>query len=479
MKKINRRQFLGLFGGGAVASSALLTAACKNNEQQTTAKLQEPPTDKMEYRVNPNTGDKVSLLGYGMMRLPLEGGVSYSDNPEAKIDQEMTNKLVDYAIAHGVNYFDTSPAYCRGESEIATGKALHRHPREKYFVATKMSNFSPDTYPRAASIEMFENSLKYLQVDYIDYMLLHAIGGGEDAEENFNERFMNNGILDWLVEQKKKGRIRNLGFSYHGDVEIFDMLLQWHDEGRYHWDFAQIELNYLDWDYADEINDQNTDASYLYAELEKRGIPAVIMEPLLGGRLSNVPDPVVEKMKRRRPEDSVASWTFRYAGTPEGVLTALSGMKYMEHLQENIWTYSPLEPITEEENKFLMEIAKDIYDLKTIPCNECNYCMPCPYGIDIPAIFSHYNKCIKEGNLPKNNESPEYRTQRRAFLIGYDRSVPKLRQASHCIQCGQCSPHCPQRIDIPRQMRMVDDFTEELKRDGKAIIKEIEMPEEE
>ncbi|MBQ4146862.1 MAG: aldo/keto reductase [Prevotella sp.] len=479
MKKINRRQFLGLFGGGAVASSALLTAACKNNEQQTTAKLQEPPTDKMEYRVNPNTGDKVSLLGYGMMRLPLEGGVSYSDNPEATIDQEMTNKLVDYAIAHGVNYFDTSPAYCRGESEIATGKALHRHPREKYFVATKMSNFSPDTYPRAASIEMFENSLKYLQVDYIDYMLLHAIGGGEDAEENFNERFMNNGILDWLVEQKKKGRIRNLGFSYHGDVEIFDMLLQWHDEGRYHWDFAQIELNYLDWDYADEINDENTDASYLYAELEKRGIPAVIMEPLLGGRLSNVPDPVVEKMKRRRPEDSVASWAFRYAGTPKGVLTALSGMKYMEHLRENIWTYSPLEPITEEENKFLMEIAKDIYDLKTIPCNECNYCMPCPYGIDIPAIFSHYNKCIKEGNLPKNNESPEYRKQRRAFLIGYDRSVPKLRQASHCIQCGQCSPHCPQRIDIPRQMRMVDDFTEELKRDGKAIIKEIEMPEEE
>ena len=468
MKDINRRDFLRIMGGGALASSALL-AACRKASDTNDANLKEPPAGAMTMRQNANTGDKVSLLGYGMMRLPVED----ETKDDSQYDQEMINKQVDYAIAHGVNYFDTSPAYCKGQSEHCTGIALHRHPRDQYFVATKLSNFSPETWKREASIEMFENSLKELQVEYIDYLLLHAIGGGSrelDSEETFNARFMDNGILDWLVEQKKKGRIRNLGFSYHGDVDIFDMLLQWHDEGKYHWDFVQVELNYLDWDWANEINDRNTDASYLYDELHKRGIPAVIMEPLLGGRLANVPDNIVKKMKQKRPEDTVAKWAFRYAGTPEGVLTVLSGMTYMEHLRENVLTYSPLEPITQEENEFLMHIAEDIYNLKTIPCNECNYCMPCPYGINIPAIFVHYNKCIKEGNLinvEKDPEEllgdPEYRRARRAFLIGYDRRVPKLRQASHCIGCGHCVSHCPQSIDIPKEMRKVDDYVEKLK----------------
>lgn len=464
MKKIDRRDFLKIFGGSAVATTGILSA-CKERKSQTTAQ-QEPPIGKLEMRENPNTHDKVSLLGYGMMRLPVVGGGNPRENPDAEYDQEMINRQVDYALAHGVNYYDTSPAYCKGLSEKLTGIALHRYPREKYFVATKMSNFAD--HSREASIAMFENSLKELQVDYIDYYLLHSIGGGDDAEETFNERFMDNGILDWLVEQKKLGRIRNLGFSYHGDISIFDMLLQWMDEGRYHWDFAQIELNYLDWDYANEINDRNTDASYLYAELHKRGIPAVIMEPLLGGRLANVPDNIVKKMKQRMPEQSVASWAFRYAGTPKGVLTVLSGMTYMEHLRENLLTYSPLQPILADENRFLMEIAKDIYDLKTIPCNECNYCMPCPYGIDIPSIFTHYNKCIKEGNLIKDPANSEYKRARRAFLIGYDRSVPKLRQADYCIGCGHCVPECPQRIDIPAQMRMVDEYAEKLRRNGKV-----------
>lgn len=464
MKKIDRRDFLKIFGGSAVATTGVFVA-CKDSQTQTSSQ-QEPPIGKMEMRENPNTHDKVSLLGYGMMRLPIVGGGNPRENPDAEYDQEMINRQVDYALAHGVNYYDTSPAYCKGQSEKLTGIALHRHPREKYVVATKMSNFAD--HSREASIAMFENSLKELQVDYIDYYLLHSIGGGDDAEETFNERFMDNGILDWLVQQKKLGRIRNLGFSYHGDISIFDMLLQWMDEGRYHWDFVQIELNYLDWDYANEINDRNTDASYLYAELRKRGIPAVIMEPLLGGRLANVPDNIVKKMKQRAPEQSVASWAFRYAGTPKGVLTVLSGMTYMEHLRENILTYSPLKPVSAEENHFLMEIAKDIYDLKTIPCNECNYCMPCPYGIDIPGVFTHYNKCIKEGHLIKDPTNNEYKQARRAFLIGYDRSVPKLRQADHCIGCGHCVSECPQRIDIPAQMRMVDEYAEKLRRNGKV-----------
>ena len=462
-KNIDRRDFIKLLGGGAMASSALL-AACKKGDDSTNKASQEPPKDKMTYRTNPATGEKVSLLGYGMMRLPVVGGGTARENPDAPIDQDMVNRQVDYALEHGVNYFDTSPAYCRGESERATGIALSRHKREKYFIATKMSNFSPETWTRKVSMEMFENSLKELQVTYIDYLLLHGIGMGDDPLATFNGRYMDNGILDWLVEQKKKGRIRNLGFSYHGDVKIFDMLLKWHDEGRYHWNFVQIELNYLDWNYANEINPRNTDAVYLYGELVKRDIPAVIMEPLLGGRLANVPDAIAAKMKAREPEMSVASWAFRFAGTPEKVLTVLSGMSYMEHLKDNIASYAPLKPLKQEEMKFLEDIANDIYNLKTIPCNECNYCMPCPYGVNIPAILSHYNKCIKESNIPnKGSQDPDYRRARRAYLIGYDRSVPKLRQASHCIGCGQCVSHCPQRIDIPAELRRIDEFTEQLK----------------
>ena len=441
-KDISRRNFLKVLGGGAVASSALL-AACKE-DKKTTVKRQEPAKGKMTYRVNPNNNDRVSLLGYGMMRLPdkNEGKDPSTGTGEMEIDQDMVNRQVDYAIEHGVNYFDTSPAYCQGKSERATGIALSRHKRSEYFIATKMSNFSEETWKREASIEMFENSLKELQVDYIDYLLLHSVGQGKDALGMFNSRYMDNGILDWLVEQKRKGRIRNIGFSYHGDVKIYDMLLKWHDEGRYHWDFVQIELNYLDWNYADEINKRNTDAVYLYGELKKRGIPAVIMEPLLGGRLANVPDAIVAKMKQREPEQSVASWAFRFA------------------------TYSPLKPLTDEEQKFLMEIAGDIYNLKTIPCNDCKYCMPCPYGIDIPGVLLHYNRCIKEGNMPnKGNQDPDYRRARRAFLIGYDRSVPRLRQASHCIGCGQCVDHCPQGINIPKEMQRIDKFVEELKQD--------------
>ncbi len=461
---MNRREFLKTAGGGLVATSALLSA-CNNKKQQESTPIdsKEPIAEEMTYRINPNTNDKVSLLGYGMMRLPVEGGGSGRENPNAGIDQEMVNKQVEYAIEHGVNYFDTSPAYCQGRSEHATGIALSRHPRSSYFIATKLSNFNPATWSRKASIEMFENSLKELQVDYIDYLLLHSIGGGTDALETFNNRYINNGILDWLVEQKRKGRIRNLGFSYHGDVKIFDLALQWHDEGKYHWDFVQIELNYLDWEYAKEINPRNTNADYLYAELEKRSIPAVIMEPLLGGRLAKVPDFIRNKMKAREPEQSVASWAFRFAGTPKGVLTVLSGMTYIEHLRENLHTYSPLKPINEEENAFLMRIADDIYNLKNIPCNECNYCMPCPYGIDIPAVFSFYNKCINEGYRPNNSQTEEYKKARRAFLVGYDRAVPSLRQANHCIGCRQCVVHCPQRIQIPLEMQMIDKYVEQLK----------------
>ena len=470
---MDRRSFLKYIGGSAAAAvpaSALITA-CKPSAGSAAG---GSTAGAMTMRTNPNTGDVVSLLGYGMMRLPMLPEGSDEDPQTGLFDQEMINRQVDYALEHGVNYFDTSPVYCRGLSERCTGIALKRHPRDKYFIATKLSNFGADQWTLEASQAMFENSLKELQIDYLDYLLLHSTGnGGRDKDGNdlsgldaCKARFIDNGLLDWLVEQKAAGRIRNLGFSWHGDYRAFEYLLQLHDEGRYHWDFCQIELNYLDWFYANEINGTNVDAVILYGELEKRGIPAVIMEPLLGGRLANVNDDIASELKHRDPEASIASWAFRYAGTPEGVLTVLSGMTFMEHLRENVATYSPLKPITAEEHEFLMHIAEEIFGQKEVPCTACQYCMPCPYGLDIPAIFAHYNKCLREGNTPQSSGSPAYRRQRRAFLVGYDRSVPRLRQASHCIGCGQCKVHCPQQIDIPREIRRIDDYVEKLKREG-------------
>ena len=449
-KNINRRNFLKVVGGTALASAAVLPG-CKNRQEAAHTATTEVPTDQMTYRTNPKTQDRVSLLGYGMMRLP---SIPSPDGTSSTIDQEAVNELVDYAIAHGVNYFDTSPVYMQGGSEKVTGIALKRYPRDKYFVATKLSNFS--NYTRENSITMYRKSFENLQVDTIDYYLLHSIGNG--GIETFRARYIENGMLDYLVEERKAGRIRNLGFSFHGTQAVFDEVLAMHE--TVHWDFVQIQLNYVDWRHA---SGNNVNAEYLYAELEKRHIPAIIMEPLLGGRLSNVPDHIAATLKQQAPESSVASWAFRFAGSHADVLTVLSGMTYMEHLQDNLRTYSPLDTLTEADLEFLEETAQLMLRYPTIPCNDCKYCMPCPYGLDIPAILLHYNKCINEGNVPASSQDENYRKARRAFLIGYDRSVPKLRQANHCIGCGQCVSHCPQSINIPKELHRIDRFVEELK----------------
>ena len=223
-KKIDRREFLKVLGVGAAATTAALYGCKpKGGAAGDTAAVGEVPTDKMTYRTTPSTGDRVSLLGYGCMRWPTR---AKSDGSGDEIDQQAVNELVDYAIAHGVNYFDTSPAYVRGWSETATGIALKRHPREKFFVATKLSNFDPSTHSRAASMEMYRNSFRALQVDYIDYYLLHGIGMG--GMESLRSRYLDNGMLDFLLAEREAGRIRNLGFSYHGDIEVYDYLLSRH-----------------------------------------------------------------------------------------------------------------------------------------------------------------------------------------------------------------------------------------------------------
>ena len=463
---ISRREFLKYMGLGA--SGTLMLSACgvgKNDENDVVTPADPGLTGKMTYRVNPNTGDTVSLLGFGCMRLPTVTGES-AQRSDSDIDQEKVNAQVDHCIAHGVNYFDTSPAYCRGLSEQSMGIALSRHPRDSYFIATKLSNFSPSTWPREKSIEMFENSLKYLQTDYIDYLLLHSIGGtnGElNSMETYKARYEDNGILDWLVEQKEAGRIRNLGFSYHGDIAIFDYLLQKMDAGEIHWDFVQIQHNYVDLQYASEVNPRNTKSEYLYGELAKRGIPAVVMEPLLGGRLAEVPKAMAAKMKQKRPNDSVASWAFRFAGSEPGILTVLSGMTYDEHINDNLRTFSPLQPITDEEREFLKEVAAKIVYNESIACTACAYCMPCPYGVDIPSVFEHYNKCINDDNVPRSSRDSNYAKARRVFLGSYDRGVDPSRNASRCIGCNHCVSHCPQSIDIPGKMHEIDAYITKLR----------------
>lgn len=451
-KNISRRGFLKFMGAGA----ALSVVGCNGRGSADSVASDAVDPGDMTYRMTPSTGDRVSILGYGCMRLPT---VKDADGQDV-IDQEEVNRSVDEALKGGVNYFDTSPAYCKGFSERAMGIVLSRHPRQSYFIATKLSNFNPSTWPREKSIEMYRNSLRELRTDYIDYMLLHAVGQG--GMENLHGRYLDNGMLDFLMAEREAGRIRNLGFSYHGDVEVFDYLLANHD--RYRWDFVQIQLNYIDWNHAKEVNERNTNAEYLYGELRKRGIPAVIMEPLLGGRLASVNNNLTARMKQRRPADSVASWAFRYAGSFEGVLTVLSGMTYREHLRDNLRTYSPLQPLTDDELAFLDMAARIILSYPTVGCTDCKYCMPCPYGIDIPSIFRHYNRCVNEGEVPSRSVDPDYERARKAFLVGYDRSVPRLRQAERCIGCGECVPHCPQGIKIPDQLARIDAIVEKLKR---------------
>ncbi|MCC8154862.1 MAG: aldo/keto reductase [Tannerellaceae bacterium] len=454
-KDINRRRFLKVLGTGAAVSGAALYGCDSNSLRSAGKNGSGQPTSEMTYRYNPHTGDKVSLLGYGCMRWPLR---QRTDGNGEEIDQDAVNDLVDYAIAHGVNYFDTSPVYVRGWSEKATGIALKRHPREKFFIATKMSNFAdtPDVRGREPSIALYHNSLKDLQVDYIDYYLLHGIGMG--GMEAFQSRFIDNGILELLLSERKAGRIRNPGFSYHGDIAVFDHLLSLDIQ----WDFAQIQLNYIDWENA---TGRETNAVYLYGELVKHNVPAVIMEPLLGGRLARLNQHALTILRAERPEDSAATWAFRYAGSPEHILTVLSGMVYMEHLQENVRTYSPLVPVNEKELEALGEVTELMLRSDYIPCTECQYCMPCEYGLDIPAVFARYNRCVSAGSVLKSSQDENYRKARREFLVGYDRSVPKLRQADHCIGCDLCLSKCPQRIEIPKEMQRINRYVELLKQE--------------
>ena len=439
---MNRRQFLHKLGLGAavMATNPLGVLAGETNRPQTNDGGNA--LNQMTYRVQHGSGDKVSLLGFGMMRLP-DG-------------QEEVNQLVDYAISHGVNYFDTAPTYKGGNSEVLTGNALSRHPREKYLVATKMSNQRENLWSMDASRKMYEQSFQRLKVDYIDYYLLHSVGNG--GLDTLRARFLDNGLLDFLLKEREAGRIRHLGFSYHGDVSVFDFLLDHQDE--YHWDFAQIQMNYLDWRHA-SLNKsgwkQDADAEYLYDKLEKTGVQAVVMEPLRGGSLARINEDLVERLTALRPDDSPATWAFRWVGSHPNILTTLSGMNQMSHLEENIRAFSPLEQTTEAENKVLEEIADVMAGFPIIPCTTCGYCMPCPYGVDIPGNFSYYNEAVNQHILPlPDKQAEDYMTRKEQFADGLRKALPDASTwATQCTDCETCLKKCPQQIRIPNQMARI------------------------
>ena len=447
---MERRDFIRISGAGALA----LGAAAVGCAPKKAAPMAEEGTGEMVYRINPANGDRVSLMGFGCMRWPMIKDAEGNDF----IDQDAVNEMVDYAIEHGINYFDTSPAYLQGQSEKAAGIALSRHPRDKYFIATKLSNFG-DQSPEA-SLKMYHDSFEQLKTDYFDYYLLHAIGSGGVAA--FTQRYVQNGMMEFLVKEREAGRIRNLGFSFHGKPGEFDELLALHDRGEYHWDFVQIEMNYVDWTHADG---RNSNAIYLYEELDKRGIPIVIMEPLLGGRLASVPDDIAAEMKAREPDRSIASWAFRFCGTYPRVLCTLSGMTNMDPLLDNLKTFTDFKPLTDEELAFLEEMVFKMKAYPTVNCTDCKYCMPCPWGIDIPGIFKHYNTAVQEGRYPQTQEQKDYQKLKRAYLVSYDRAIPTLRQADHRIGCKECLSHCPQSIPIPTELRRINRFVEKLKQD--------------
>jgi predicted aldo/keto reductase-like oxidoreductase len=224
-----------------------------------------------------------------------------------------------------------------------------------------------------------------------------------------------------------------------------------------------IQLNYFDWENVQ--GSSNVNSKYLYEVLEKQKVPVMIMEPLLGGRLANPNHKAQILMKQSDPDASYASWAFRFAGSLPNVVTILSGMMFKEHVQDSIHTFAPFIPINDSEKNMLKSVSVTMLDFKSIICTTCNYCMPCPYGIDIPGVFAHYNLCMNEGNFPDNPATLTYKQARKAFLISLDRNVATLRQANHCNDCGKCLDRCPQRIRIPQEMEKIDKFVEKLKTD--------------
>ena len=390
---------------------------------------------------------EVSTLGLGGVRLPVLSGKLGSQDDA--VDYETGSKYVDYAIAHGINWFDTGYFYHKGDSEKFFGHALAKHPRESFWFCTKAPWWSIGS--RADAERIFEEQLARTRLGYFDVYMLHTIMRQEDYEK----AFLKTGALDYYREQKAKGRIKYLGFSFHGREDFMDYLLQ---NGP--WDVVTILMNGVDWNGAYR-------ASSLLKKLTAKGIPAVGMESLAGGRLARLKPEAHDMLRKRRPELSDAAWSLKFAVERPGLMTAMTGFTRFEHLRENIHTfaaktYRPLSP--EDVTEYLAAIKVNSGGGEGVPCSECKYCMPCPYGLDIPAIFHFWNQTVKWGSLPSPTGAADHGA-RLAFLNKYYRLVGRFRGADRCIGCGRCDRKCPQwQFKIPEEMSKIDAYVESLLR---------------
>ena len=410
-----------------------------------------PEGSKIDSRTWDKMGETLGMLGLGCMRLPTLSGSTGGYGRRQPLDQNAVNAMVDYAIAHGVNYFDTAPAY--GESEVVTGKALSRHPRSSYKIATKISNMNGRATLEAGK-QMFETSLKNLQVDYVDFLLLHNlqnIGG-------FNSRFRDNGLFEWLLEQKKKGRIKHLGFSFHGSNDELPKLTALYD-----WDFVQIQLNYVDWKEMSAGwggSSGTTSSEFLYNHLVSKGIPVLVMEPVKGGALASVSDAISGVMKERHPDLTPAANALTFVGSLPGVMVTLSGMSNMEQLKENVSLFTGFKPFDEQEHDFMLTVADLLKSKGQIPCTACAYCMPCPAGVDIPGNFKIFNSA-SDALLSPDTGDKNVIEKRKAFLKAYKAQEEGVR-ADACIGCNACLRKCPQHISIPQHMQRIRDLAAKI-----------------
>lgn len=456
--KISRRTALKqiVAGGAGVVAGTSLLGSCKNDKtvKKTYSKV-EKTSDTIVTRTWETTSETIGLLGLGCMRLPRMG-----EDRNSPIDQEQTNEMVDYSLAHGINYFDTAPAY--PGSEVAMGVALCRHPRESYKLATKMSNFprGPQQPTLEDAKQMFETSLSNLKTDYFDYFLLHSLSG----EQNYLSRFVENGVLDYIINQKKAGRIRHIGFSFHGSNEELEKLL---DRPEYDWEFVQLQINYLDWKDMpdrDPRSKAKIDAETQYNSVASRNIPVVVMEPVRGGALATVNSGIEDMFIQSRPDLSPAGMALSFVGSLPGVMVVLSGMSNMDQLVENVNTFTDFIPLSDETNEMLFSAA-DLYKSNPmVGCTACAYCMPCPSGVNIPGVFAVYDRTSSELNLPDPDGviDEEYKRKRKIFLNRYNKTLKKTEKASSCTQCETCLPKCPQSIRITQQIQKIDELVRKL-----------------
>ncbi len=368
------------------------------------------------------TNNEISLLGFGCMRFPVLG------SDDTKIDYDKSLEMIDYAYKNGVNYFDTAYGYHGGESEKFVGVALKRYPRESFYLASKMP---PWFVKEKDDIErIFNDQLNKCQVEYFDFYLEHALN-----DENY-DKLESYDTYNFLLEKKKEGKIRNLGFSFHGSLECLERILADHE-----WDFVQLQYNYLD----TEISNAEKE----YQLIKKYNLPLIVMEPVRGGALSNLCEEANALLKNARPDSSIASWAIRFAASNDNILTVLSGMSNDEQVKDNIKTMTDFEKISEDETIILKRAAEIFKEYFSVPCTKCRYCTKdCPQGIDIPEMLNIWGKY----RLEKNAED---------YTKRYN-NIDVSAHAAKCISCKICESYCPQQIKISDIMSDMKEINKKL-----------------